>query len=352
MALNFTKPHGARPRERSFMTDVKRLAPLLALTFVATLACAARVGAQTDAATTYHQIEVRLQYRSGRVPNVRVRLLRSPDLHPVAETFSRPEGQFVFTQVVEGDYVVETIETDKFESATASVAVRPLIRGRSFTFNVLIEVSLKPPPERVAPGVVAADVDLDVPKAARKRYQAGMKALDDGDGARAVNELRAAVEAYPQYFAARLELGRELRRQKQFQAALEALQPLAQFASRHAEAHIEIGVVLLSLGQRDEAARALETALRLHEADWAAHLYMGWALLETDADKAAAHLGRALELDERAAARAHLALARLAEESGRRQNAIEHLEAYLALAPAANDATAARKLIERLRTPQ
>ncbi len=254
--------------------------------------------------------------------------------------------------MTEGEYVVETIETEQFESATANVSVRPLVRSRPTSFNVLVEVSLKPPPERTAPGVLAGDVDLDVPKAARKHFEAGMKASDSGDTARALAELRAAVTAYPKYYAARIELSRELRRQKRLPEALEMLQPLDEIAPKHAEVHTERGIVLLMLERRAESVAELETALRLREPDWAAHLYMGWALLETNSEGAARHLSRALQLDEQRAARAHLALARLAEELGQRQTAIGHLEAYLTLAPLAPDAAAARKLLERLRAPE
>jgi hypothetical protein len=51
------------------------------------------------------------------------------------------------------------------------------------------------------------------------------------------------------------------------------------------------------------------------------------------------------------AARAHLALARLAEAQGQREVAISHLEAYLLKAPKAHDAEATRRLADRLRSP-
>jgi tetratricopeptide (TPR) repeat protein len=87
----------------------------------------------------------------------------------------------------------------------------------------------------------------------------------------------------------------------------------------------------------------------LEETSWAAHLYLGWALLENQPDLAEPHFARALELDGLKAARGHLALARLADAKGLRELAIEHLDAYVKLAPEAPDARAARELAERLR---
>ncbi|MDQ3684742.1 MAG: hypothetical protein M3430_03965 [Acidobacteriota bacterium] len=320
----------------------------LALTLTHSLAL--RAHAQTDAATASHQIEGRLQFRAGRVGNVRVRLLKLPDARPIAETFSRPEGQFTFGMVTEGEYVVETFETERFDATSANVSARPVIRGRPTTFNVLIELPLKASPAKTAAGVVAADVDVDVPKAALKHYHAGMKAIEKRDSARVVTELQAAIEIYPKYYAARLELGRELRLQKRFLEATEILQPLNEIAPRRIEPRVERGVVLLALERRAEAVSELQAALSVEESNWTAHLYLGWALLDQDGEKAGTHLRRALELNEQKAARAHLALAQLADAKGQRRLAVEHLDAYLALAPDAHDAEATRKLAERLRS--
>lgn len=322
----------------------------LVSTFILVPLLAFRAEAQTDAATATHQIEGRLQFRAGRVGNVRVRLLKLPDARPVAETFSRPEGQFTFNMVTEGEYVIETFETERFDATTASVSARPVIRGKPTTFNVMIELPLKASPEKAAAGVVTADVDLDVPKAALKHYRAGMKAIEKGDSARVVTELQSAIEIHPKYYAARLELGRELRLQKRFREAVEILQPLNQIAPRRIEPRVERGVALLALERRAEAVSELQAALNVEESNWTAHLYLGWALLEQDSEKAERHLRRALALNEQKAARAHLALAQLADAKGQRKLAVEHLNAYFALAPDAHDAEAARKLADRLRS--
>jgi tetratricopeptide (TPR) repeat protein len=162
--------------------------------------------------------------------------------------------------------------------------------------------------------------------------------------------LGEAVKAYPNYYAARVELGRALRDKKRFAEAEEALRPLLVIAPKHSEVWLQHAVVLLDLARRDEAASELKQLLALDERDWAAHYYLGWALIETDTDKAEPHLARALELDEQKAARAHLALARIANARGRRLKAIEHLEAYVAGAPDSADAPDARKLADHLRS--
>ena len=303
--------------------------------------------------TGVHEVEGRVWARgAGGVGQVRVRLLRLPEGRPIAETFTRREGQFRFTHLAEGEYAVETFETEKFEAALKNVSVNPLVRNQPTTFTVSIELSekaaegdgAKPPP-----GVAAADVDAGVPRRAVEHYLAGMRALREGDSRRATAELKKAIAAHPPYYAARLEYGRELRRRGEAAAAEEALRPLRETAPGKVEARVEYALALLDLGRREGAAAELEAAAGLPGAGWEPHYYLGWALLETRAADAKTHLLRALELDETRAARAHLALARIAHEHGQRAAAVKHLEAFLALSPDSQEAEAARALADKLR---
>ena len=298
--------------------------------------------------SAYHQIEGRVQVRGRQVRNIHVRLTLNG--RTITETFTNPEGHFTFKSLTEGDYLVETVETDEYEptSTTASVFPRDRENPAPTIVIVMVELSLKSA-KRNRPGVITADVDINVPKEAQKRYLSGMKALESGDNDRAVSELEAAIAVYPKYYAARLELGRELRLQKRFAEAEKVLEPLGKIAPSRAEPRIEHGIVLLELQRREDAVSELRAALELEETNWATHLYLGWALLETDKNTAEGHFKRALELDEQRAARAHIALGRIADEKGQRQLALAHLDAYLALAPTAPDAEAVRKLANRLR---
>lgn len=304
--------------------------------------------AQAQTFEVLHQVDGQIQHKTGAVSGMRVRLVRKDTMEPVGETFTRPEGSFVFTRVTDGDYLVETFETETFEATNTEVVLRPRPR-MPISVRVLIELPTKIAPATTAAGVVAADVDLNVPKTALKHYRDGIKALTSGDSARGMAELREAIAIYPDYYGARLELGRELRLVKRYKEAEEILSPLSRIAPKRAEARVEYGIVLLELRRSGEAAVELRQALQLEEANWATHLYLGWALLESKPAEAEPHFKRALELSERKAARAHLALARLADEQGKRQLAIQHLEAYLALMPNAPDAEAARKLADKLR---
>src|SRR6185436_14255005 len=101
----------------------------LVFLLAAILAHSESVCAQTaeTQGSVFHRVEGRVQYRTDGVGNLRVRLVR--EMRPLSETFTRPEGQFVFNMVREGDYVIETFDTETFEASSTSVSVRPIIRG-------------------------------------------------------------------------------------------------------------------------------------------------------------------------------------------------------------------------------
>lgn len=297
-----------------------------------------------------HQIEGRVRSQAAELRGIHVKLVLASDMRTITETFTTAEGRFIFKSLREGDYLVETMETDLFEATSTKVSLYPPIRTAPTPNLVmlLVDVPLKSAKKQTL-GVITADVDLNVPKDAQKHYRAGMKALESADSQRAVAELQKAIAVYPKYYAARLALGRELRLQRKFDEAANVLESLPQIAPGRAEPRIEYGIVLLNLKRRPEAARELNEAIRLEEASWAAHLYLGWAVLENDEKTASKHFKRALELDEQKAARAHIALGQIANNEGRREEALKHLVAYLTLVPNASDAEAVRKLAETLR---
>ena len=309
--------------------------------------CAAQ--RQPDPPLVYHKIDGRLRIRNRAAANLRIRLMRADQHRPIGETFTRSGGEFEFAYVPEGDYFVETLESKELEATSTSVLVRPVVRQRPSVVHVEIDIPEKVSTERVKPGILRADVDADVPKNALKHYRNGMAAMAEEKHERGVQEFQLAIKIYPQYYVARIELGRELRIQKRFDEAEEILRPLRQIAPKRAEPWIEHGIVLLELNRRQEAVADLRSANEREPENWAAPFYLGWALLDEHPDEAEPYLKRAIELDEKMAARAHLALARIADSRNQRQLAVEHLEAYIALQPDATDAQMAGRLAEQLR---
>jgi len=208
----------------------------------------------------------------------------------------------------------------------------------------------KPSLEARSASVLMADVDTKVPGTAAKHYAAALKALESKDSAKAISELKAATDIYPNYYAARLELGREFRTLKRFQEAAETLKSLSQLAPTRAEPHLEYALVLLGLEKKNESVGELRTAIELEDKSWAPHYFLGLALFDSNGAEAEKEFQRAIELNEKKAARAHVALARLSLRKGEQKAALKHLDTYLALEPNAPDAETVRKFADRLRT--
>jgi tetratricopeptide (TPR) repeat protein len=281
-------------------------------------------------------------------PVVKVRLILERGMRPVGETISGTDGRFYFDGLLPSDYVLETEETRIFKATTTRLRIyqHTTQEGTKNHVNVTLPLKESGP---VAVGTIAADEDPEVPEAARKRYESGHRSASAGDTNKAIAEFRAAIEAWPAYYGARLNLGKELRRHGRFVEALEALEPLRASAPKKPEPLIEIGIVNMALSKREEAAAALKEAVRLDQASWSAHLYLGYALVDINDEEAEPHFWRALKLNEKEAAKAHLALARLADRYGYTKEALEQLDAYLRVEPNAPEADSVRKLAEKLR---
>jgi tetratricopeptide (TPR) repeat protein len=332
------------------MTGRKSLQVMPLLACLCWLALTGSALAQTPS-HAIHEVEVTLKARGDQVAGVRVRLVRRSRMQPISETISGQGGRIRFSGLLPGEYIVETFESERFEATATGVTVlnAELRRPWPTRVPVTVELPARQSPALAPPGVLMADVDIKVPEAALKHYRKGAEALRSGDPDEAVKQWRAALAVYPQFYSARLDLGRELRSQKRFSEAAEVLKPLGEIAPKRAEPRIEYAIVLLSMKRAGEAADQLSRALAIEEANWVIHLHLGWALLADEPQKAEKHFKRALELEEQKAAQAHLSLARLAHERGDRKESIRHLEAYLSLAPNAPDSNAVRKLLGQLR---
>src|SRR5512145_390132 len=100
-------------------SDYLRIAFALVTIVVGAAMARAQIGAATRSSSTttvFHVIEGRIRQRNKSADNIRVRLVRVPQMQPIAETFTRQEGQFLFQRVPSGEYLVETFETEMYEA--------------------------------------------------------------------------------------------------------------------------------------------------------------------------------------------------------------------------------------------
>ncbi len=116
------------------------------------------------------------------------------------------------------------------------------------------------------------------------------------------------------------------------------------------EIRLNLGLVLLKSKQFSEAEAELRQAIRLKDSSTFAHLQRGKVLIQlrqyTEAEKELQHV---IKIGGREVAVAYRFLGALYKERGEDQLAIEALEKYLSLEPKARDAGAVRDIIKQLR---
>ena len=216
-------------------------------------------------------------------------------------------------------------------------------------------------------GALYQQILAEAPDHAPSLHLLGVVALQIGQGAAAVNLIRAAVEADPTVPAYRNDLGEALRLQGDPAGAAECFTALIALKPDHAGAHVNLGIVrqqqgqfaealalyeratalrptlaeawinrgalLLQLLRLDEAAKVLETAHRLAPKDAAARLNLGNLRLEQGRLDDAVALYEAVLAADAAHAAATLNLGRALKELGRPAEALRWYRQAETLAP-------------------
>src|ERR1051325_1847597 len=141
---------------KSFQLRVRSFWLVVIVAVVAAFALSVRGQKPADQPIVYHKIEGRLRIHNAAATNLRVRLVREDQHRPIGETFTRSRGEFEFPNVPEGEYLVETLESNELEATSTRVLVRPFPRERSAVVHVEIEIPEKSS-DPVRSGVIAAE---------------------------------------------------------------------------------------------------------------------------------------------------------------------------------------------------
>jgi hypothetical protein len=117
--------------------------------------------------------------------------------------YSTRHGEFRFDNLSEGYYYVRA-ELDGFEPAEQRIA---LGRGIVWELNLQLREKITGAVFNTSRVVSVAELRQAVPPAARKEYELGLKLVVKGNVAGAAAHFDRAVSIYPDYLAARNDLG-------------------------------------------------------------------------------------------------------------------------------------------------
>jgi tetratricopeptide (TPR) repeat protein len=171
-----------------------------------------------------------------------------------------------------------------------------------------------------------------VPTQARKAFDKGELAMTKGNHQQAEGLFRQAVTIDPEYADAFNELGAAEAMQGHLPQAIEDFQKAVNVVPEHRLALSNLSIVLAKAWRFAEAAEVARRALRIVPGSATIHYILATSLLFVKGytDEVREHLERsASEVPH-----AHLLVAELLAQQGKRTEAIRHLEEYLRVVPA------------------
>lgn len=276
-------------------------------------------------------------------------------------------GRFQFNGLVDGRYMIKIrpgntgyLEHSQQVVIAAISAVRANDRS-SGSDNQHIDIALRLDERGMygpfsIPGVVFAQ---EVPPAAKQNYDEGIAFIREKKEEQAFAKLRAALEIFPDYYAALDRLGSEYSvrgvsekgiNKEYLQAGLVLLTKASQVNPRGYSSMYGLGFTEYHLGMTNEAIDHLGKATALYGKASDPYLMLGKAYRRAKTpDKAEEALKRADQLANGKDPDIHWTLANVYNEQKRYGEAAAQLELYLKNAPKGEDPQKIKDLISKLR---
>ena len=261
--------------------------------------------------------------------------------------YTNNSGEFQLRNLSEGVYFVEAeLPRSNFEPITKRVEL-----GRGLMVDLVLELREKKDPtaSRVAKVVSAAELRQAVPAAAKKQYELGLKFVSKGDYQQAATHFQEAIAIYPEYLAARNDLGAQFLKLKRLDEAQERFESVLHDDPRNFNAKFNMGLVQVERHNYQEALLLLNQAIAIDSTRPVARLWIGVAKLELgDVETAEAELTRALIMGGDECLAAHYHLARIYMTRGDLAEAARSVHSYIQLAPRGEFIIEAKALAQRI----
>lgn len=266
----------------------------------------------------------------------------------ISVIYTDSQGQFEFPSLAPGDYKLE-IEGNRqrFEPSTESVQV---YRGTPSVVTPTLKEKASSVKAAGSAGTASVtELAQNIPAGARKEFDKGSKAANEGKAEEAIAHLRKAVALYPEFVMARNDLGAQLLGLGKLDEAADELLRAISLDEKAFNPRLNLGIVLVEQHRFAEAADVLSRALSLDGGSPSARLYSGLALMALGSLEAAEKdLRTAYSLGGTQYALALFHLGRLYMNRGERESAQRSFQEYLRDVPNAANADQVRKLIAML----
>jgi tetratricopeptide (TPR) repeat protein len=301
---------------------------------------------------------------SGIQPTNPVRVKLTFNGRPILETFTDLSGRFAFPGLTRGTYQV-TAEGDGMTFETTTVYAEVTAFGaapQSFTQDIQLRpIAHKPTAQ---PGVVNA-FKQDVPAAARQALEDGLKLAGEGKTEAAVESMRKAIQIFPNYFDAHLQLGNTFLKADQFKDAIAELDLARTVNPNDERCYQSFGLLLMKQRNFAMAVAIFAEAGRLNPENPLNAVMKATALIHQAAvtpesapatenrgyllSRAEAAIAQAAGLSENKLKPDTMTLALFYELKGEPERAATELESFLRKNPQLKNAAAIQNEIKRLR---
>ena len=293
-------------------------------------------------------IEGRVILPSGFAANRNVKITLRNSLSQLSTLYTNKQGEFHIDNLSEGIYYVEAeVDDHSLEPVIEKVALgRGIVKELSLVLGEK-KTSLGINPARV---VSVAELRQVVPVAARKEYEQGLKLVSKGEIMQAAGHFQQAISLYPEYLAARNDLGAQYLKLKRLDDAEKLFQAVLAADPKNFNAKFNLGLVRVERKNYLEAISELRQAIVIDSTRPVARLWLGFALLESgDPASAETELTKALVMGGSECVAAHYHLARIYRARGDTTEALRAVRAYLDEAPKGEYVKEAKQLEDQLR---
>jgi len=261
--------------------------------------------------------------------------------------YTNNSGEFQLRNLSEGTYFVQA-EMKDFEPV-----VRKVELGRGLMVDLIFELreSKDVALARLNKVVSAAELRQAVPSAAKKQYELGLKSVSKGNFQQAANYFQEALAIYPEYLAARNDLGAQYLKLKQIDEAEKNFQIVLASDPKNFNAKYNMGLVQVERRNYTEAIALLNQAIAIDSTRPVARLWIGIAKLEMgDVQVAEQELTRALIMGGEECIAAQYHLARIYFTRGAIEDARRSVQAYIQQAPRGEFIKEAKELARQIST--
>jgi len=293
-------------------------------------------------------IEGRVILPSGFPANRNVRIILRNSVSHLSTFYTNKQGEFHLNNLGEGVYYVEAeVDDASFEPVIEKVSL-----GRGIIRKLTLELREKKTPVLSNPARVVSVAELRqvVPVAARKEYELGLKLVNKGDITQAAEHFQQAISLYPEYLAARNDLGAQYLKLKRVDEAEKLFQGVLEGDPKNFNAKFNLGLVRIERKNYLDAISELRQAKVIDSTRPVASLWLGVALLESgDLASAEPELTKALVMGGSECVAAHYHLARIYFARGDTAEALRALHAYLGEAPKGEYVTEAKQLENQIK---